>query len=52
MADLARLEVIIIITGSVIGLMFLFALVMISRHIAEVKNDLKKIIELLEARDK
>lgn len=47
-----RLEIIIIIMGSVIGLMFLFALVMVSRHVAEVKNDLKKIIELLEDRDK
>ena len=49
---LVRLEIIIIVMGSVIGLMFLFALVMVSRHVAEVKNDLKKIIELLEDRDK
>ncbi len=45
---LMRLEIIIIIVGSVIGLMFLFALVMISRHITEVKNALKKVIELLK----
>ncbi len=49
---LVRLEIIIIIIGFVIGLMFLFALVMVNRHIAEVKNGLKKIIELLESRDK
>ncbi len=49
---LVRLEVIIIVIGSVIGLMFLFTLLMVSRHVAEVKNDLKKIIELLKARDK
>ena len=49
---LVRLEIIIIIIGSVIGLMFLFALVMVSHHITEVKNGLKKIIELLEARDR
>ena len=45
---MARLEIIIIIIGSVIGLMFVFALVMISRHIAEVKNALKKVIEILK----
>ena len=49
---LIRLEIIIIILGSVIGLMFLFTLVMVNRHITEVKNGLKKIIELLGARDK
>jgi hypothetical protein len=49
---LVRLEIIIIIIGFVIGLMFLFALLMVGRHIAEVKNGLKKIIELLESRDK
>ena len=49
---LARLEIIIIIIGSVIGLMFLFALVMVSRHVGEVKDDLKKIIELLQPQDK
>ncbi len=49
---LVRLEVIIITIGFAIGLMFLFALVMVSRHIAEVKNGLKKIIELLEVRNK
>ena len=49
---LVRLEIIIIIIGVVIGLMFLFALVMVSRHITEVKNGLKKIIELLKAMNK
>ncbi|MBL7198048.1 MAG: hypothetical protein ISS47_08105 [Candidatus Omnitrophica bacterium] len=49
---LVRLEIIIIIIGSVIGLMFLFALVMVSRHVTEVKNALKRIIELLQAQDK
>jgi putative effector of murein hydrolase LrgA (UPF0299 family) len=49
---LVRLEIIIIIMGSVIGVMFLFALVMVNRHVAEVKNGLKKIIELLGTRDK
>ena len=49
---MVRLEVIIIIIGSVIGLMFLFTLVMVSRHVTEVRNALKKIIELLKDRDK
>lgn len=50
--SLVRLEIIIIVMGSVIGVMFLFTLVMVNRRVAEVKNDLKKIIELLGARDK
>ena len=49
---LIRLEIIIIIIGFVIGLMFLFVLLMVNRHITEVKNGLKKIIELLESRDR